>query len=153
MQWEKLERNFQALETILRTLGPQDKINLLLFNTEIAPFRPAPVSAEMANVNAAIDFLKASRLRGGPDLLKALRSGIAEAATNSFLVLLSDGGATRGTINSGKLSTAYAKAWSALPEIQRPKTYIFAVGDDASLPLLRLLARNDGVLENVLSTE
>ncbi|HMC30529.1 MAG TPA: VWA domain-containing protein, partial [Candidatus Angelobacter sp.] len=31
--------------------------------------------------------------------------------------------------------------------------FVFAVGDDANLPLLRMLTRNDGLLENVLSTE
>ena len=47
----------------------------------------------------------------------------------------------------------YETAWKRLPEANRPKTYIFGVGDDANLPLLRMLAREDGVLENVLSTE
>ena len=47
----------------------------------------------------------------------------------------------------------YAAAWKQLPETQRPRTYIFAVGDDANLPLFRMLAREDGVLEHVLSTE
>ncbi len=37
--------------------------------------------------------------------------------------------------------------------MHRPRTYIFAVGDDANLQLLRMLARNEGVLENVRSTE
>ena len=40
-----------------------------------------------------------------------------------------------------------------LPETQRPRTYIFGVGDDANLPLLSVLARQDGLLEHVLSTE
>src|SRR5260370_35943188 len=40
-----------------------------------------------------------------------------------------------------------------MPEAQRPKTYIFGVGDDANMPLVRLLAKEDGVLEQVLSTE
>src|SRR5262249_6385369 len=31
--------------------------------------------------------------------------------------------------------------------------YIFGVGDDANLPFLGMLARHDGVLEHVLSTE
>ena len=44
-------------------------------------------------------------------------------------------------------------AGSALPVSQRPRTYIFAVGDDANLPLLQVLARQDGLLEHVLSTE
>jgi Ca-activated chloride channel family protein len=40
-----------------------------------------------------------------------------------------------------------------VPATQRPRTYIFAVGDDANLPLLQVLARQDGLLEHVLSTE
>jgi Ca-activated chloride channel family protein len=66
---------------------------------------------------------------------------------------LSDGGATRGSIHSGKLASWYEKKWKALPESQRPRTFVFAVGDDANLPLLRMLSRNEGVIENVLSTE
>ncbi len=31
MQWEKLERSYQALETLLRTLRPSDSFNLILF--------------------------------------------------------------------------------------------------------------------------
>ena len=68
-------------------------------------------------------------------------------------MILSDGGATRGIIQNGKLAAWYASAWDQLPETQRPRTYIFAVGDDANLPLFRLLARQDGLLEQVLSTE
>ena len=40
-----------------------------------------------------------------------------------------------------------------MPEARRPRTYIFGVGDDANLPLLKMLARQDGLLENVDSTE
>ena len=54
---------------------------------------------------------------------------------------------------NGKLAAWYASAWKQLPETQRPRTYIFAVGDDANLPLFRMLARQDGLLEQVLSTE
>ena len=40
MQWEKLERSYQALETLLRTLKPADKFNLILFNSETQRFQP-----------------------------------------------------------------------------------------------------------------
>src|SRR5205807_1711420 len=66
---------------------------------------------------------------------------------------LTDGEATRGSIEDGKLAAWYAEQWKALPEAKRPKTYVFAVGDDANLVLLKMLTRNDGVLEHVLSTE
>lgn len=155
MQWEKLERSYQALETLLRTLKPADHFGLILFNTET---QVVPVSsADPGSIQHAVDAVRASRLRGGTDLQLALQTGLQEAtaaaASNAYLVILSDGGATRGTIQNGKLAAWYASAWQQLPESQRPRTYILAVGDDANLPLFRLLARQDGVLEQVLSTE
>ena len=155
MQWEKLERSYQALETLLRTLRAADHFGMVLFNTEA---QIVPVStADPANIQRAIDSVRASRLRGGTDLQRALQAGLQEAtatgAGNSYLVILSDGGATRGTIQNGKLAAWYASAWRQLPDTQRPRTYILAVGDDANLPLFRLLAHEDGVLEQVLSTE
>ena len=155
MQWEKLERSYQALETLLRTLRPSDHFGLILFNTEV---QALPLdSADGGNVQRAIAFVRASRLRGGTDIQRALQTGLQQAsapeATNSYLVILSDGGATRGPITNGKLATWYASAWKQLPETQRPRTYILAVGDDANLPLFRMLARQDGLLEHVLSTE
>jgi Ca-activated chloride channel homolog len=156
MQWEKLERSYQALETLLRTLTPNDKFNLILFNTQTQSFQPAAIPADGAAIQHALDFVRASRLRGGTDLQRALDEALRQCANSSgksYLVLLSDGGATRGTIQNGKLAAWYETAWKHLPETSRPKTYIFGVGDDANLPLLKMLAREDGALENVLSTE
>jgi Ca-activated chloride channel family protein len=155
MQWEKLERSYEALETLLHTLKPADHFGLILFNTET---QVVPVSsADPGNIQHAVDTVRASRLRGGTDLQLALQTGLQQASAagvrNAYLVILSDGGATRGTIQNGKLAAWYASAWQKLPDTQRPRTYIFAVGDDANLPLFRLLARQDGLLEQVLSTE
>jgi Ca-activated chloride channel family protein len=156
MQWEKLERSYQALETLLRTLKPDDKFNLILFNSQTQSFQPAPILAGSAAIQRALDLVRASRLRGGTDLQRALDEGLRQSSNSAgklYLVLLSDGGATRGTIQNGKLAAWYETAWKRLPEASRPKTYIFGVGDDANLPLLKMLAREDGVLESVLSTE
>jgi Ca-activated chloride channel family protein len=156
MQWEKLERSYQALETLLRTLKSDDKFNLILFNSQTQSFQSAPILADSGAVQRALDFVRASRLRGGTDLQRALDEGLRQSANSGgklYLVLLSDGGATRGTIQNGKLAAWYETAWKRLPEASRPKTYIFGVGDDANLPLLKMLAREDGVLESVLSTE
>src|SRR5579863_5237040 len=155
MQWEKLERSYQALETLLHTLRPTDHFGLVLFNTET---QVVPVSAaDPGNIQHAIDAVRASRLHGGTDLQRALQTGLQQAsepgAGNAYLVILSDGGATRGIIQNGKLAAWYASAWKQIPDTQRPRTYILAVGDDANLPLFRMLARQDGVLEQVLSTE
>jgi len=157
MQWEKLERSYQALETLLRTLQPADSFNLILFNSQTQLFQPAPISADGGAIQHALDFVRASKLRGGTDLQHALEAALQQCSSaksgNPYLVLFSDGGATRGTIQNGKLAALYQASRKHLPEAQRPKTYIFGVGDDANLPLLRMLVRQDGLLENVLSTE
>jgi Ca-activated chloride channel family protein len=156
MQWDKLERSYEAMQKVLHSLSADDHFNLLMFNSKVTAFQPALSGATPVSVQKANDFVRASRLRGGTDLQRALEAGLAQCApgsANNYLVLLTDGSATRGSILSGKLSSLYAEKWKALPEGSRPKLFVFAVGDDANLPLLRLLTRNDGLLENVLSTE
>ncbi|MFQ5722883.1 MAG: VIT and VWA domain-containing protein [Terriglobia bacterium] len=156
MQWEKLERSFQALETLLRSLSPTDRFNLMLFNTEVNSFAPAPVQAAPETIEQALEFVRRSRLRGGTDVQGALGQALAQpvaAGSEAYLVLLSDGGATNGIIDNGRLAAWYDRKWNELPPARRPRTYVFAVGDDANLPLLRLLARANGVIEWVRSTE
>lgn len=154
MQWEKLERTYAAAAKLLGSLRSQDHFNLLLFNTRVDSFRPSPVAADQATVMAAMDWLRASHLRGGTDLQKALDAGLSQSAgPQSALVLLTDGGADRGEIRNAKLAAWYGEKWSQIAADHRPKTDIFAVGDDANLPLLRMLSHNDGVLTHVLSSE
>ncbi len=153
MQWEKLDRNFQALERILHSLKPADKFNLLLFNTTLTPFAPSPVAASPDQVEKALAMIRASRLRGGTDLQKALDAALTQSGPDTYLVLLSDGEATRGLVQNGKLAEWYAAKWTQKPANQRPRTYIYAVGDDANMPLFRMLARHDGLTEWVRSTE
>lgn len=150
MQWEKLERSYLALETLLRALRPGDKFNLLLFNSEVEALAPAPVAADPAAIDKAIAFVRNSRLRGGSDLARALSAGLKQrSGSEPYLVLLSDGDPTRGAIKNAKITAAYATEWKTA----RPRTFVFAVGDDANMPLLNTLGRQDGVVEWVRSTE
>ncbi len=156
MQWDKLERSYEAMQKVLHSLSADDNFNLLMFNSKVTAFQPAMSGVAPVSLQKATDFVRNSRLRGGTDLQRALEAGLAQCTTgsaNNYLVLLTDGAATRGPILSGKLSAWYAEKWKSLPDASRPKLFVFAVGDDANLPLLRLLTRNDGLLENVLSTE
>jgi len=112
MQWEKLERSYQALETLLHTLRPADHFGLVLFNTET---EVVPVAAaDAGSMQHAIDAVRGSRLRGGTDLQRALQTGLQQASApgvgNTYLVILSDGGATRGPIQNGKIAAWYASA-------------------------------------------
>jgi Ca-activated chloride channel family protein len=153
MQWDKLERSYAAMEKLLLSLTPQDHFNVVLFNQDVTQFSPQPILADAAPVQRALAFVKSSRLRGGTDLGKALTAGLAQAALpGSSLVVFTDGGSDRGTTIVGRrIAAAYAKQWKA--SAQHPRTHVFAVGDDANLPLLKQIAANDGVMESVLSTE
>ncbi len=156
MQWEKLERSYQSTETLLKRLRPEDRFNLILFNSDTSAFRPSPVPATLQNVEAALTFIRGSDIRGGTDLQKALTAGLAQAAQGDgerYLVLVSDGGSTAGAINNGRLARWYTSEWGKAPEARQPHTFVFAVGDDANLPLARMLASNHGVWEWVTSTE
>ncbi|HEY3841599.1 MAG TPA: VIT and VWA domain-containing protein [Bryobacteraceae bacterium] len=154
MQWEKLERTYQACESLLRSLRPSDRFNLILFNSELKTFEPAPVEATRVNVDRVLAFVQGSPIQGGTNLQRALQIALQQAASGeSYLVLLTDGGASEGTIHNGRLASWYSSAWNNLPVDRRPHTFAFAVGDDANMPLLKLLARNGGQIEWVRSTE
>ncbi|HKS95521.1 MAG TPA: VWA domain-containing protein, partial [Terriglobia bacterium] len=156
MQWDKLDRSFQALEALLNALRPSDRFNLLLFNTETKWFATRPAAADRASIEQGLAFVRESSLRGGTNLQQALNAALAQASSaegDRYLVLLSDGDATRGPIGNAKLAAWYSNKLKAMSEKTRPEIYVFGVGDDANLPLFRMLTRNHGVLESVRSTE
>ncbi len=154
MQWEKLERNYRALETLLRSLTPRDKFSVILFQSEAQMLQTSPVEATPAAVDQTLAQVKAARIRGATNLQSALQEGLKQArGANAYLVLLSDGGSTTGLVQNGRMASWYEDRWKAIAAPERPRTYVFAVGDDANLPLVKMLARQGGLLEWVRSTE
>jgi len=153
MQWEKLERSYAALEATLHTLKPADRFNVLLFNQTVTSFKPQPIAATPESILQALAFVRSSNLRGGTDLLKALTAAIGQSnQPNTSIALFSDGGSDRGeTVLGSRIAARYATLWKQSPH--PPHTDVFAVGDDANLPLLRKIAGNNGFVEAVLSTE
>ncbi len=154
MQWEKLEREFQALEALLRSLTPADEFNLVVYNDKISTASPAPVAATPEAIEKALAFLRAAALRGGTNMQAALDAGMAQTfGHDPYIVVFGDLGSTRGVLQNGKLAEWYSAKWKQAAEVKRPRTFVFAVGDDANLPLGKMLARNNGVMEAVRSTE
>jgi Ca-activated chloride channel family protein len=156
MQWEKLERGFQALDALLHSLRPVDRFNVLTFNGTVHACFNQAGPAETARVEQALGCVRAQDLRGGTNLDAALEATLAQRVDDGFdpyVVLISDLGATEGPIRNGRISAAYTERWKKLPVARRPRTYVFAVGDDANQSLARLMAENDGLSEWVRSTE
>jgi Ca-activated chloride channel family protein len=153
MQWNKLDAGFQALETVLRSLAPRDRFNIILFNSDISPFAASPQPAAREQIERGLAFVKQSRIRGGADLGAALERALAQASGNAYIILFSDGGSTLGSVQNARVAAAFNSRWSRLPASQRPRMYVFGVGDDANLPLLKKIGSANGVFEWVRSTE
>src|SRR5262245_8727472 len=107
IRWDKLERQFEALEKILYHLQPEDRFQLLLFNSKVTRFRPGAVLASRESVAAALDFVKKSYLLGGTDLKRALQAVLdqfqPQPGFTGRAVLISDGNPTFGTLATKKL--------------------------------------------------
>lgn len=153
MQWEKLERSFQALETTLRSLQSQDSFNVLVFNSDVSAFSPLPQPATTDRIAKALDFVRASKLRGGTNLDAAFKAAFAESAPDTYIVLLSDGDMTEGSIAPARFEASFDRSWSAIAAGRRPHIYTLAIGDDANVRFLRRLAGHSGVFEQVNTTE
>jgi Ca-activated chloride channel family protein len=156
MQWEKLQRGFQALDALLHALRPVDRFNVLTFNGSVHACFNQAAPADTARVEQALGCVRAQDLRGGTNVDAALETALAQSVDDGFdpyVVMISDLGATEGPIRNARIAAAYAEHWKKLPVPRRPRTYVFAVGDDANQSLARLLAENDGLTEWVRSTE
>ena len=76
MQWEKLERSYQALETLLAHAAAADKFNLILFNSRRNHFSPRRLPRTAPAFSAHWILCVPAGLRGGTDLQKALQEGL-----------------------------------------------------------------------------
>jgi Ca-activated chloride channel family protein len=153
MQWEKLERSFQALEGTLRSLQPADSFNVIVFNSESRSANSSLTAATAEAVAKALDFVRASPLRGGTNLQSALASAFTQSREDSYIILLTDGELTDGPISPNRFGDWLDKTWKAVPSGHRPHLYALAIGDDANTRLMRRVAAHDGVFEQVGSAE
>ena len=157
IRWDKLERQFEALEKVLYHLQPDDRFQLLLFNSKVASFRPAAVFAARENVVAALEFVKRSFLLAGTDLKQALQMAFdqfqPQAGFTGRAVLLSDGNPTLGVLETKKL-TQWFTAVNTSASGPKLKFYAYGIGNDCNKVLLRSLAESTrGLFEFVGETE
>ncbi|MCI0486120.1 MAG: VWA domain-containing protein [Blastocatellia bacterium] len=143
MQWEKLDRAYEAVEGLLRSLLPQDSFNLMLFNDDVAVFSEQPVSATSDQVEGALAFIKAGYLSGGTDLGSALERAAAlsramPSGKENAIVMISDGNTTLATTRTRTVIERFQRANSSGT---RARLYVFGIGGDTNIQLLGELAR------------
>ncbi len=143
MQWEKLDRAYEAVEALLRSLTPQDAFNLMLFNDDVQTFDPRSVDAQPAQIERALGFIKASYLSGGTDMGAAMERAARLARDmpvrkERAIVMITDGNTTLSTTRTKAIVERFQRANDAAG---RARLYVFGIGSDTNLQLLGELAR------------
>ena len=143
MQFEKLDRAYEATEGLLRSLTPQDTFNLMLFNDDVAVFSTAPVDGRPDQIERALAFIKSSSLSGGTDTGAALdrAAGLSKAMPSRkerSIVMITDGNSTIATTRTKAIVDRFQKANDSGP---KARLYVFGIGSDTNIRLLSELAR------------
>lgn len=143
MQFEKLDRAYEAAEGLLRSLTAQDTFNLMLFNDDIAVFSNNAVDARPDQIERALMFIKSSYLSGGTDMGAAMeRATVLSKAMPSkkerSIVMITDGNSTLATTRTKAIVDKFQKANDSGA---KARLYVFGIGADTNLRLLGELAR------------
>jgi Ca-activated chloride channel family protein len=94
MQGESIEQAREALLVALDSLTPQDRFNLIEFNSAAIALFPAPVDASAATLRRADEFVQGLQADGGTEMLQPLDLAMAQGATPGYLpqiVFVTDG--------------------------------------------------------------
>lgn len=142
MNWEKLDRAYEAVEGVLRSLTAQDSFNVVLFNDEVLAFQDRAAPASSTEVERALQFIKSSFLAGGSDFAAALTRATQllramPDRSERALVMISDGNPTLSTTRS----TAIVEQFRRANEAVKARLFVFGIGSDTDTRLLEELAR------------
>lgn len=146
MEADKIGQARRAVLEGLRGLFPENRFNVVHFNTEVGTFRDSLVPAEATTVDEAIRFVQALEPRGQTDILPALLAALpADTAADRghVVVFLTDGKPTVGETRREAIARAVHEA-----NRSGSRLFTFGVGDDVDTHLLDLLSQeNRGVSE------
>jgi Ca-activated chloride channel family protein len=89
----KLSTSVNSLEAFIKSLGPDDRFELITFNKQPNPLFNQLSATGMDNIEKAVNFLKSQEARGGTSLQPALTTAYKYSSPDRPLntVILSDG--------------------------------------------------------------
>ncbi len=154
LQEGKMEQAREALRYCLKHLRPQDRFNVVQFNTRVKQFRPGLVPANKENVEAALAYVDSLRARGGTAMAEALQRSLAMLEEQKpqrvrMIFFSTDGYPTIGLRDPDKLLRQFTKA-----NAHGVRLFVFGQGMDVNARLLDLLAlQNRGAAEYLLPQE
>lgn len=153
MEGQKITQARQALLRVLDGLGPQDRFNIIVFNSTVFGFADGlqPISRR----DEARNFVNRIRAEGGTDINTALQTALRQAQNDrqtnrpQTVIFVTDGQPTSGVTNIDQILSNTQKATNS--EI---RLFTFGVGFDVNTTLLDALAsQNRGTADYVKPNE
>lgn len=141
MKGPKIEQAKKALRFCVENLNDGDRLNLILFNTDVEPFAKELVSVKKERKNA-LEFIDDITGNGGTNINDALLTAISDPPDSKrprIVVFLTDGEATVGVTDA----TQILKNVSGVNG-EKSRIFVFGVGYDVNVNLLDKMAEQNG---------
>jgi len=155
MAGDKIQQAKEALAYCVRSLQPDDRFNVILFNEQPRKLFDGLVPVTRENVDRAVHEVEALTAQGGTNIADALREGLRlfpqeEANALQALVFLTDGLPTVGETDPTRILNTV----NELNPKRRVRIFSFGVGYDVNVHLLdRLCQQNRGISSYVRPEE
>ncbi|CAN5804228.1 VIT domain-containing protein [soil metagenome] len=137
MSGEKMEQARRAVQQLLGTLTPEDRVRLIAFSSRVSLWREGWTTATREDLRRAHAWAEDLRADGGTDIHGALELAFraeSPASRLPIVVFMTDGRATNGETRTERIV--------AMTESQRGRTrvFVFGVGYDVNTHLLDALS-------------
>ncbi len=155
MAGDKIQQAKEALAYCVRSLQPEDRFNVILFNEQPRTLFEGLVPVTRENVDKAVREVEALTAQGGTNIADALREALRlfpPEETNSLqaVVFLTDGLPTVGETDPNRILNAVSER----NPNRRIRIFSFGVGYDVNVHLLdRLCQQNRGISSYVRPEE
>ena len=142
MRKAKLEQARAAVQSIVESLRPGDRFNLVAFSSGVALWREALQPVDGVGQREAVRWLEGLRAVGSTDINRALLEALAqvaegESARPAYILFVTDGQPTQGET---EVDAIVRNALGHLPAERTPRLFTFGVGYDVNTDLLDILA-------------
>ncbi len=139
MSGNKIVQAREALTYIVNHLQPEDRFNIVEFNTDVRTFQPEMMPATQQNIDQALAFVSQLRATGSTNIEQALQVSFGQLTQASdrpkYVIFLTDGEPTVGITDTQGLLAVAKKA-----NTQNARLFNFGVGYDVKTILLSKLA-------------
>lgn len=142
MRKAKLEQARAAVRSMVESLRPGDRFNLVAFSSGVELWREALQPVDDVGQREAVRWLEGLRAVGSTDINRALLEALAqvaegESARPAYILFVTDGQPTQGEL---VVDAIVRNALGHLPAERTPRLFTFGVGYDVNTDLLDILA-------------